>query len=716
MAQDKKPVFRDYDWGGKAEWDPQWDRPSTGTEVLDDALSIRIKNTKPQYIALFFERRQVIRFGTEEEIMQYSRFTLPESLDPSFDERLTPWSERVDRPRPNWFNVRLDEFAARIVRPDGTWGEVGVFASVDRNTVRTVATNETAWTYVLDMQAIAPGDVVEVHWKYMVPYNSNLPAARGWRAYEWMDNWARLTSWRVFFHGEVPIRHQRIEFRYDLKHGLVLGGEPPMGRSVKGNAVTAVWLHRELPGCMDEVNARPGTDLPHITVLFAPEDGRYFRQDRLSGMLYPQPYWLQVVRKREARAAWWRQVSRKRIPDRQNQLIKAFVKEASIGVPDSLTARRMERVHERIAQWFSYKDDNAWYDGLDQGLARIGEQVRDQLIRDISRYDMYSKLLNQLRLDHSTAYVLDKRIGSLTDLYLTPLWDSEFLFLVRDDDGLLLMHPKRTRMGWLANELPFYWEGSSALLVNLPMLLQDIPSPPVFIDLPTDLGANLRRTEIDLRIDPMAGTATASARVFLSGQFSTLCRGAYAFGTVDSTVMPVYGHRLQDAAGVRTVAMKVGDLQTDPPFRQVIELELDLSAGLHKSDDGIWTIDLKGLLEHAVPNRFTAAGRDLPFYWDFEQDDRYTLNVELPDGFAGNIPDQPTGDVASSGASYHFRMERSDETAMRITSQLLVHEVREPADRAADLEELLSRAFRASSLQLTIRSTTRPGSGSMGTR
>ena len=69
MAQDRLFVFRDHDWGGKAAWDSQWDRPSTGTEILDDALSIRIRNTKPEYIALFFERRQVIRFGTEEEIM-----------------------------------------------------------------------------------------------------------------------------------------------------------------------------------------------------------------------------------------------------------------------------------------------------------------------------------------------------------------------------------------------------------------------------------------------------------------------------------------------------------------------------------------------------------------------------------------------------------------------------------------------------------------------
>ena len=641
---------------------------------------------------------------------------LPESLDPAFDERLTPWSERVDPPRPNWFNVRLDEFAARIIRPDGTWGEVGVFASVDRNTVRTVATNETAWTYVLDMQAVSPGDVVEVHWKYMVPYNSNLPAARGLRIDEWIDSWARLTSWRVFFHGVLPIRHQRIEFRYDLKHGLVLGGEPPLERTVKGNEVSAVWLHRNLPGCMDEVNARPGADLPHITVLFAPEDGRNFRQDRLSGMLYPQPYWLQVVRKREARAAWWRQVSRKRIPDKQNQLIKAFVKEASIGVPDSLPARRMERVHEWIAQRFSYENDNACYDGLDQGLARIGEQVRDQRIRDISRYDMYSKLLNQLRLDHSTAYVLDKRVGSFSDRYLTPLWDSEFLFLVRDADGLLLMHPKRTRMGWLANELPFYWQGTSALLVNLPMLLQDIPAPPVFIDLPEDPGANLRRTEIDLRIDPMAGTAMASARVFLSGQFSTLCRGAYAIGTMDSTVMPVYGHRLQDAPGARKIAMKVGELQTDPPFRQVIEIHLDLSTSLHKADDGLWTVDLKGLMEHAVPDQFAAAGRDLPFYWDFVQDDRFTIRLDLPEGFHVDLPDDVVGAVASSGASYHFRLEQSDERAMRITSHLLVREVREPVDRAAELEELLSRALEAASLQLEVRSTAEPGSSSMETR
>jgi hypothetical protein len=95
-------------------------------------------------------------------------------LDPPYDQRDTPWAiSAMKRRVPLWFNVRLDHFAARIIRPDGTWGEVGAFAKVDRQQVQTFRTMETAWTYVLDLQSIVPGDVVEIRWKYMVPYDVN---------------------------------------------------------------------------------------------------------------------------------------------------------------------------------------------------------------------------------------------------------------------------------------------------------------------------------------------------------------------------------------------------------------------------------------------------------------------------------------------------------------------------------------------------------------
>lgn len=703
-GQDVKAISRDHKWGGAAVWRSAWDAPSVGTEILSDDLSIRIRNTKPQFLALFFERRQVIRFGSEEDILKHTRFTLPESLDPVYDQRHTPWTERGEMPTPMWFNVRLDVFAARIIRPDGTWGEVGVFSSVEREQVRTIRGQETAWTYVLDLQSIAPGDVVEVHWKYMIPYDNNWESTQGWRAFHWMDNWSRLTSWRIFFHDAIPIRDQRVSITYHLKHGLVLGGAVPSQRSENGDQITCAWENKDLFGCMDEVNARPAEDLPHVTVLFAPEDLRYWRRDRLSGMPIEQPHWLQVMRTREAKAQFWERVAKKRVPDRQNTLIKEFVEENTGHLPDSMAAQRMAILHDLIAQEFTYEDDHLWYMDIDRGLPRMGDQVNEERLRDISRYDLYAKLAYAVGLHYSTAYVLDRRIGRMNDRWTTPMWDSEFLLGVRNGDRMQWMHPKRTRYGQVTDELPYYWQGSPALLMNLERLLVDDPGPALFVDLPTaDAAANTRVIEYVLDLDLERLSATGMVRTYLSGQFSTLGRAAYFGAAIDSTVDPLYGKRSTDVEGLVVRTQQELDFMPIPPFRFRMDAEIQVDGLVRQEPDGSYLLDLARFMGHVVPPDFTADDRDLPFHWDFEQDDRYVITIRSP----VELEVLNTDVIERSATSPSAKWERSitgsgDE--LRIESRLVVGRPKEEVENAKDLERVLDGA-KERGLELRFKAT-----------
>jgi len=690
-----------YDWGSDAPWRTEWDTGTGATEVLEDELSIRLRNTKPEFLSLFFERRKVVRFTSEADIVRHGQVVLPESLDPVHDRQHVPWGRRDEPARPRWLNTRLDHFAARVLRPDGSWGELATPCHVERGELRTLRTIETVQGFVLSVRDIRPGDVVELRWKYMLPYDYNQRDTRGWRALEWMDNWARLTSWRVFFHGELPVRRQRVEVLYHPRHGLLFGGTPPNGREEEGNLVRAFWEHRDLPGCMGEVNARPALDLPHIILQLVPEDFRYWRRDRLSGIAFPQPYWLQVVRYREARAFWWRQVSRKRVPDKQNQLVKDFV--LRTGGADSNAVRRMERVHEHVARHFRYEDDRLWYLDLDQGMQRIGEQVRDGRLRDNSRYDMYSKLLNTLRLDHATAYVLDKRVGGMTDLYLTPLWDSEYLFGVRDGPGALWMHPKRARYGLLAGELPFYWQGTAALLIDLGLLIEDIPPPPRFVEMPrADPAGNVRGIEYTVVVDLDGRDAEGLMRVFLSGQFSTLGRAAYMDAPIDSTVDPLYGWCAAGLEGVSSSGWEAGEPASGAPFRFRAEARIRLDGAITREPDGTCTIDLAPLIAHVVPRTFDAGKRTLPFYWDFPQEDRFRIEfrfsrpVELLDADRHTVRES-TG-TATLARSLFARSSRR----LVMESLLVVDGEREVADGFPALERVL-RAAAPDALLLRVR-------------
>lgn len=669
-------------------WSSNWSSNAGHSEILEDELVIRLKNLQPRFLSLFFHRRKVIRFATEEDIQRFARFSLPESLDPLYDARDAAYGSDIHDARPKWFNVRLDVFAARIIRPDGTWGEVGAFAEVLNDQVRTLRTLEPAWTYLLDLQAIVPGDVVEVVWSYMVPYDVNAERTSGWRGFEWPDNWTRTTSWRLLFHHSLPIRHQRVVLDHDRRHGLEVGGTSFYATEDDGSHRMITWEHHDLPGCLDEVNGRPAADLPFAAITLQPDDIRYWTRDRLSGMAYEAPYWLYVLRTREQRAFWWRRVAHKNVPDRQNQLFNAFVEETTIGLPVNAHARKAAALHNRIASEFTYTNDSLWYVNVDTRLPRYGDQVTDSRMREMARYDLYSKLLFSIGAEHTTAYVLDSRVGRMDARWLTPLWETDHLFGVVDADGTMWMHPKRGSTGLWAGELPFYWAGSPALIMYPALLASDATPPPLFRDLPPiPESATMRVIETTIDSADARYGSTGMQRVFVSGQFSTLGRGSFNGSGGDRTVHPAYG--APNVPGTNSYpAWRIRSSSSSAPYRFQADRGFDGAAVLRSDTGGLVIVEASDLLHHAVPAPFDPTLRDLPFYWDTRQDDRLVvdLHFEHPMELAGPSIDRW---VSSSQASIAQRFTLIDPRHLRFESRLEVTGEREEPVFAADVAEVL---------------------------
>lgn len=669
--------------------------------ILEDELVIRLKNLQPRFLSLFFHRRKVIRFATQADIDRFARFRLPESLDPLYDAREAVYGTDLTEARPMWFNVRLDVFAARIIRPDGTWGEVGAFANTQHDQVRTFRTLEPAWTYVLDLQAITPGDVVEVVWSYMVPYDVNAERTTGWRALEWPDNWTRTTSWRILFHHSLPIRHQSVQLDHDRRHGLVIGGSAFYSVKDEGNRRLVSWEHDDLPGCLDEVNARPTADLPYASITLQPDDIRYWTRDRLSGMPYEAPYWLNVLRTREQRSFWWRRVARKNVPDRQNQRFNEFVEQTTIGIPVNDIARRAVALHDRIAADFTYSNDSLWYMDLDTKLPRYGDQVTDSRIREMARYDLYSKLMFAIGAEHITAYTMDARVGDMDARWLTPLWESDLLFGVDDVDGILWMHPKRGANGLWADELPFYWAGTRALLMHSGLLATDATPAPLFMDLPNvPEGASMRVIETTIDSADARYGSTGLQRVFASGQFSTLGRSSFAGERGDRSVHPAYGAPPMPG-GEDGPSWRIRSSNSAAPYRFQADRGIDGAMAMRTDEDGFFTIDAADLLHHAVPPPFDPAQRDLPFYWDTPQDDRMLVDVHFDKPMELVAP-TPARWASSSQASIVQRVTMVDAHHLRFESRLHVTGTREEALFAVDVAEVL-RCAAGAGLRIRLR-------------
>ena len=647
-----------------------------GADVLSDSLRIAFRRAKPEFITVFFERHQVIRFGDADAVRKYASFTLPESLDPTFDHQDLPFAKKDSLPRPLYFNAEVVFCRARKLGTDVDAGAVPVEGRVIRQRVKQGVKFHEVWSYAIDVIGALPGDTVEVHWKYSIPF---------------LENWMKFNAQRLFFHGALYKRASNLMIEADGMQGFRHWGIPPDSVAEAGRTTRKFWTLRNLPAVADEVSARWHAELPFLTI-GTMQDAQFYSHRTRSGMWVDIPYWAKAMRLRESSAHWWRQVALKNIPDAQTERMKEFM----ASFPGTYPIERLKRMHTSIATTFEYQLDDAWYDDKDRENQRMGDQLLDKRLREISRYDLYSKMISMLELKYFTAYLMDRRVGALTLDWLSPVWNNSWMFLLNDNGRPLYLHPKLSRSGLLPGELPFYWEATRALVGDVDKLWADgelgakTPVEPELIPMAALLPeVNQRLTKIDVDVDLVTGALNATANALLTGQWSTMSRGAYLFAATDSSADTGYSRRVFDIPGATGEQLELGTVQADAPFRFPVRATFALEGRVSAVNDSTWTIDLHDLFMHVVPQGFKAAGRDLSFWFDFEGTDRTEVNLRFNRQVALRAdPGSAHVQLDGPGATYGFTAGSSAPDVISVVSAFNVFAASVPASDADALERL----------------------------
>jgi len=672
--------------------DPQY--AEEDAVILEESNGIRVHKVNPLMMSIVFEKHVRIRYNTIAGIDQHSKFVLPESFDPMYDLQEVPLDQRKSKIRPQYFDVEVDFFAARIIRPDGAVIDAIVNDSVALDRLKFGIKIHDTWSFVFNVSGMEPGDELEVHYKYVVPYRVN---------------WFRFNRNRVFFHSAIPKQKFELVFRADERQDLIVEHTPAQKVDKQKSIRTYQWKYENMPGCMDETNARPHLDLPYFIYGLSQSNLLYRYRHNLSYELLEIPYWTFILKLRESRALWLRRVSKKNLPDKQNRKFNEFTKEVFASENYSSKIEKAELLHEHIAKEFKYKSDDDWFDDLHGGLQKIGDNVEDGILRELSRYDLYAKMLYKLDLNYHTAYLFDKRTGVINNTFLSPIWDNEWAFVLFDSEGPVFLHSKREDHGWLANEFPFYWEGSTALLAQVDMLWSDFEQIPQFIDIPeTEALANFRTTNVRVGVDLNKGRTTFDAKVTLNGQFETMTASAYENNEVDSTISAEYAAKVYALKGSVNVVEQNETFRTDdPPFRSQIRMKYVCRDLIEEEENGTWTMDLSGILNYVAPDEYDASTRDLPFYWDFMFLDNFNYqlvfdkDIELLDASSSNINmNSILGDVM-------FRCEKTSANTIMISSFLQVRKEMVVVSEAQILQEMLDVVNGLSELKITIAKTDR---------
>lgn len=677
-----------YDWGAQPALDPAAPPLSAleGADVLSDSLRIAFRRARPEFITVFFERHQVLRFGNAEAVRRYTTFSLPESLDPPYDHQDLPLARRDSLPRPIYFNAEVVFCRARKLGANADMGALLIDGRVIRQRVKHGERFHEVWSYDLDVLGVQPGDTIEVQWKYSVPF---------------LENAGRYNAKRIFFHGPLYKHRSHLLLEADGAQGIRHWGIPSDSVSEHRGTTSTFWTLHGLVAVGDEVGARWHTELPHL-VIGTLQDAPFHTHRTRSGLWVDVPYWVQAMRRREANAFWWRQVALKNVPDAQTQRMKDFIDR----FPGTSGVDQVRRMHNTIANDFSFQLDDAWFDNKDLENQRMGDQLRDGRLREISRYDLYSKLIAMMRTKYWTAYLMDSRVGALSLDWLSPVWNNEWTFLLRDGDEPLHLYPKRSRHGLLAGEMPFYWEGTQALVGDVDKLWSDSelgakePIRPEFVPIPSLTAAvNERRTDIKVVADLSSGLLNVEANILLAGQWSTMTRSAYLYGAVDSSANARYGHRLQDVPGARNVLVELGRLQEEAPYRMPIKVSFELPGRIVPLGDGRWTVDLRELVCHVIDTTFRSEGRDLSYWFDFAGSDHVTMQVEFTQEV--HVQDVIATHVESAPIRHSTSVDRTGPRTLKARSDLVVHNLRAWPNEAADVQAVL-RSAAEPPLQFTV--------------
>lgn len=139
---------------------------------------------------------------------------------------------------------------------------------------------------------------------------------------------------------------------------------------------------------------------------------------------------------------------------------------------DSTPINKLYRIHEVITDEFEYKAQDPYKPDIklpDQTY----EFTNEKILTERSRIFIYSDMLKGLDQEYFLVGLTDKRVNELKLDEFFPSLNADQYYCVSYKGQLFYLTPKSHRFGYHINELPFYYEDISTLLIPQSMSEDD---------------------------------------------------------------------------------------------------------------------------------------------------------------------------------------------------------------------------------------------------
>jgi hypothetical protein len=639
-----------------------------------------------------------IKFLTQKGINKFKNVLLPESFDPANDlYNVRPqWRDSIHRPMGEFECIR--HFAARIIKEDGTVTNAIVKEKTFEYLFQAETLSNTYYIWLFQIENLNVGDELEMDYSYEGVYNFGY-------------------SDRIFFHQDIPIQKLNFSFVYPEKDLYILtyhnGGNPVDSIMVTPNTPhTTVYkfYFENLKGCINEAGARTYKELPFFTFYYHNRD--YGIPDPKTNFIMtalPYPWPLAAIRSVGYQYEDLKlRLSRK---DFTTVRLNKYTAELQKNSFDSSAASIVTELQHDLAENFAFKEDPNFYLGQPREIYDLGDNIENKILKQMSRIRIYDEVLIRLDQPFYHSLLTDNRLSEIDINRFEPIVASRVAIAVPYNDYILFYFPKSYRYGFESNELPFYYENAKTLLSpqteKSEKKYEHVPLVQFkFIKTPSsDKTNNTRKTSCKVSISLDSMKVALQTKINLSGQFSTLTRGYYKYGSIDTTINPAYYHIISQTADDQLkIKTNITPVNKKYPFDVTVTQEFTSSNHLQRNGEKEFTLKFENWFNN-ITDDFHAENRCLEYYPDFQSQDIHRYLLHFDHAVEIKNLDSLTKKLNNSFTEYGINASQPGPYDVLIECSYIVKPVSVPAKNAKDVESAFEMIHALNNYNLKIRMT-----------
>ena len=572
--------------------------------IIDEDVKLNLTDRTTQKL----NKNCILKINTEKGAKEFKSIALPESFDIGADKYLDQQGRKKNIQAPYIYDFKIIYFAARVLKKSGEVFNLTANVAYNKSIrVDWDGDRSENFNYIFSFDNFESGDIVEYNYEidFKGRYGGNL----------------------FFFNGAFPKQNLSFQIKYSLdkkyKDEQIVynanGADSALTKSLVDEKIVTTSLFsynfKDLQAINYPVNSCSGKKLPYVYA-----DLNFLNYIGLSGTNISMVY-----RNRGSNFEWpflQTLAIKETNYNKQDASLRKFLSAIPRDQSNTDNSVFLSKLCDTLntlkfvsAESMKNSENSQYSVGSAEWL------LKGKLIEEFMS-DIYWRLLTESKISKNFIYVQDKRLGeNRTDRRTSRKYEHE-LFGIDNGKSILFIMPRIDGMKYNLDEIPFYFEGTTAALMNY-----DVKGGLGVVNFiktsSSSENENVRTENGMFKINLDSNVVNASIKVNLNGQFSTIIRHTYLNESIDSTVNPIYFKKCTDKPNAKNISIRKTLASNAFPFKNSFACTENISYP-NASEIPMTNWFSFTISKHIIPEK-----SNFDYYFDFQYTDMYNYMLEF---------------------------------------------------------------------------------------